>query len=295
MSAVNTPLRYPGGKQKIAPFIAEILQYNDINNINYVEPYAGGAGVAINLLLNDKVKKIHLNDKSIPIYSFWKTLKENPDWLCKKILLSSLTIEEWKRQKEILKNTNDQSLEEIGFAAFYLNRCNRSGILNGGVIGGLDQKGNWKMDARFPRKELIERIEAIANKSSSITVTNLDAENLLTKLEKNKKKSKSFIYCDPPYVDKGEKLYLNYYKHEDHKRISELIQGCNKNYWIVSYNYNDYICGLYKKRKGFIYNLQYSAAKVYLGQELFVFSDGLKIPSNSIVSQIDSALKSMTA
>jgi DNA adenine methylase len=290
----NTPLRYPGGKQKIAPFVAEILQYNSINDINYIEPYAGGAGVAINLLLNNKVKKIHLNDKSIPIYSFWKTLIENSDWLCKKILISSLTISEWKKQKEILKDTSNHSLEEIGFATFYLNRCNRSGILNGGVIGGLNQTGNWKIDARFPRKELIKRIEAIANEIDNIKVTNLDAEVLLGQLEKTNTKKKKIIYCDPPYVDKGEKLYFNYYKHDDHKRISELIQACNKNYWIVSYNYNDYIYNLYKDRKNFTYNLQYNASKVYLGQELFIFSDNLKIPNNSIIPRINSALTGRT-
>jgi DNA adenine methylase len=295
MSVTNTPLRYPGGKQKIAPFVAEILQHNDINSINYVEPYAGGAGVAINLLLNNKVKKIHLNDKSIPIYLFWKTLTKNPEWLCKKITLSSLTIEEWKKQREIFNNINNHSCEEIGFATFYLNRCNRSGILNGGVIGGLDQGGDWKMNARFPRKELIKRIEAIADKSDYIKVTNFDAEVLLTKLENSNKKTKYFIYCDPPYANKGEKLYLNYYKHEDHKRISELIQACNKNYWIVSYNYIDYIYNLYKNRKNFIYNLQYNASKVYLGQELFIFSDNLEIPKKSIVQKINLALNNRTA
>jgi DNA adenine methylase len=290
MGVLNTPLRYPGGKQKIAPFVAEILQYNNINDINYVEPYAGGAGVAINLLLNNKVKKIHLNDKSIPVYSFWQTLIKRPDWLCKKILVSSLTISEWKKQKEIFKDTDNHSFEEIGFATFYLNRCNRSGILNGGVIGGLNQTGNWKMSARFPRKELIKKIEAIADKSDNIKATNLDAEILLRRLEEGNAKKKKIIYCDPPYVDKGEKLYLNYYKYNDHKRISELIQSCNKNYWIVSYNYNDYVYDLYKKRKNFIYNLQYNASKVYLGQELFIFSDNLEIPHNSIIPQINSAL-----
>jgi DNA adenine methylase len=293
MNIVNTPLRYPGGKQRISPFIVEILQYNDIKDVNYIEPYAGGGGVAINLLLNDNVKKIHLNDKSIPIYSFWKTLIEKPEWLCKKILLSSLTIDEWKKQKDIIKNSNNHSIEEIGFAAFYLNRCNRSGILNGGVIGGLNQKGSWKMDARFSRKNLIERVEAIANKRNSITVTNFDAEILLLRLERSKK-GENFIYCDPPYVNKAEKLYLNYYKYEDHKRISELIQSCNKNYWIASYDYNEYIYNLYNKRKNFVYNLQYNASKVYLGQELFIFSDNLKIPKDSIIPRINSVLNNRT-
>ena len=289
MSVMCTPLRYPGGKQKIAPFITEILESNNLYDCNYIEPYAGGAGVAVNLLLNKKVKNIHLNDKCIPVYSFWKTLIEKPEWLCKKILLSPLTVEEWRKQQNIFKDVNNYSIEDIGFATFYLNRCNRSGILNGGVIGGLDQTGNWKMDARFSRKNLISRIEAIANLSNSIKITKYDAETLLVKLLNNKKKN--FIYCDPPYLSKGDKLYLNHYTQEDHKHISETIQSIKENYWVVSYDYNDYIYKLYKKRKKFVYNLQYNASKAYLGQELFIFSDSLKIPNESIITQINLGIK----
>jgi DNA adenine methylase len=289
MGTLSTPLRYPGGKQKIASFIVEILQCNNISDINYIEPYAGGAGVAINLLLNKKVKTIHLNDKCIPIYSFWKTLINEPKWLCKKILLSSLNTEEWKRQREIIRNVDKHSLEEVGFATFYLNRCNRSGILNGGIIGGLNQDGIWKMDARFNKKSLINRIEAIANVSNSIKVTKYDAEILIARLANNTRNS--FIYYDPPYLSKGEKLYLNHYIPEDHKRISKLIQKIKGKYWIVSYDNDDYITNLYKKRKKFVYSLQYNASKVYLGQELFIFSDNIKIPQKSIIPQIDLGLK----
>jgi len=289
MSVLSTPLRYPGGKQKIASFIAEILQFNNISDINYIEPYAGGSGVAINLLLNKKVKTIHLNDKCIPIYSFWKTLISEPNWLCRKILLSSLNVEEWKKQREIIKNVCKYSLEEVGFATFYLNRCNRSGILNGGIIGGLNQDGNWKMDARFNKKSLINRIEAIANVSDSIKVTKYDAENLIVRLANSN--NINFIYYDPPYLSKGEKLYLNHYTREDHKRISKLIQKTKGKYWIVSYDNNEYITDLYKRRKKFVYDLQYNASKVYLGQELFIFSDNLKMPQESIIPQIDLGLK----
>jgi DNA adenine methylase len=176
-----------------------------------------------------------------------------------------------------------------------LNRCNRSGILTGGVIGGLNQEGNWKMDARFPRKELVRRIEAIANKSNCIKVTNFDAEVLLVNLEEEKKNTNNFIYCDPPYLNKGEKLYLNHYSYDDHKRISKIIQSCKKYYWIVSYDNNDFISGLYGKRKSFIYNLQYNASKVYLGQELFIFSDKLKMPEMSTIPQIDCILRNQSA
>jgi DNA adenine methylase len=193
-----------------------------------------------------------------------------------------------------LRHKEQNSVESIGYATFFLNRCNRSGILSGGVIGGLKQEGIWKMDARFPRRQLANKIEAIANKRDRIKVTNYDAEKLLKSIRERKKK-KSFVYCDPPYVKKSEKLYLNHYNYEDHKRIAEIIQSINDTFWTVSYDYNDYIFNLYKERNSFAYNLQYNASKVYLGKELFIFSDALSVPSESDILSIDKALKKTIA
>lgn len=294
MALYNTPLRYPGGKQKLSPFIFEILQYNNLIGIEYVEPYAGGAGVAIELLLNNMVSSIVLNDSCDFIYSFWKTLITKPEWLCNKVLLSSLTIEEWLKQREVLRHKNDYSMEDIGFATLYLNRCNHSGILSGGVIGGLKQTGNWKMDARFSRQDIIRRIEAISKKSNKIKVYKQDAGIFLQKYSTSRNKQ-SFLYCDPPYLNKAEKLYQNYYNHDDHRHVADVIQQIKNNYWIVSYDYSDYISSLYQDRTKFIYGLQYNARKAYLGSELFIFSDELKIPKSSKVKQIDIVLKTLTA
>ena len=293
MATYNTPLRYPGGKQKIAPFVREIILENGLQGISYIEPYAGGAGVAIELLLSGIVGKILLNDSCLSVYSFWNTVLKDPEWLCKKISLASLTIEEWKKQREILRNRVDYSISEIGFATLYLNRCNRSGILSGGVIGGLEQNGYWKMDARFSRKELIRRIEAIANNGDRISVSNKDAEIFIDEYNTSSKSS-AFLYCDPPYLKKADRLYLNHYLPDDHKRIAEKIQSIEKEYWIVSYDSSEYIANLYGQRKKFIYNLQYNARRAYLGSELFIFSDALSIPKCSEIKAIDSVLQRNT-
>ena len=176
MNRYNTPLRYPGGKQRLAPFVAEVLRSNKLLGGHYAEPYAGGAGVAIQLLLYNQVEHIYLNDSSPAIYAFWRSIQRNADEFCRRIASASLTVDEWRRQRHILKHTKDFSQIDVGFSLFYLNRCNRSGIPNGGVIGGLNQQGRWKMDARFPRNELIRRVEAVAKNRERITVTKLDAE-----------------------------------------------------------------------------------------------------------------------
>lgn len=283
----RTPLRYPGGKQKLTPFINEIIETNEIDG-HYIEPYAGGAGVALKLLLTKRVKYIHLNDSDIRLYAFWHSVKNENQKLCNQILSASLTVEEWKKHREVLRNPEKHSLFEIGFSTFYMNRCNRSGVLKAGVIGGLNQDGNYKMDARFSRNDLIRRIELIGIFSDKIFISNLDAEefidNYIPNLDDN-----SLIYFDPPYFNKAKDLYLNSYKPEDHQRLSKAIQKVEKP-WVLSYDNVPEIINLYTSRNYFTYDLQYSAARNYKGKEVFVFSDFLKLPESCGLKFIDKEL-----
>lgn len=293
MKGYETPLRYPGGKQKLAPFIREILLENGLSSGHYVEPYAGGAGVAVALLLDGTVSNIHLNDSNRGIYSFWYSLLHHTDEFCRRIISASLTVDEWRRQKEILKNPRQYRILDIGYAFFFLNRCNRSGIVNAGIIGGKEQKGQWKMDARFPRSELIRRIELIGACRKNISIKNMDAEQYITSHIAHLPQ-KTLIYCDPPYYNKADRLYENKYTHLDHDRVSKVIQRYKKHAWIVSYDNVAPINNFYSKRKRFAYKLQYNANTVYEGSEIFIFSDNLRIPSHSSIASIDRGLKEIS-
>ena len=292
MSQFNkTPLRYPGGKQRLSPFIHEIIKENDIVNGHYVEPYAGGAGVAIELLLSGRVGHIHLNDSDFGIYAFWHSVLNRTDELCERIISASMTIDEWKKRREIVKKCDKRRLLEVGYSVFYLNRCNRSGVLSGGVIGGLDQLGNYKMDARFSRNDLIRRIETIALFKDRISISNFDAEyyieNYIPNLPEN-----ALIYFDPPYYQQGGNLYLNAYKKDDHARLATAIQAVQHK-WVLSYDGVPDIINLYKERRHFLYDLQYSAAKVYKGKEVFIFCDQLKLPSECSLKHIQEGMKNL--
>ncbi len=289
MSRHKTPLRYPGGKQKLAPFIAEILKENDLELGEYAEPYAGGAGVAIELLLSGKVSKIHLNDSSRAVYAFWKSILSDTYEFCRRISAASMTVAEWRRQKEILSRQAEFNLLDVGFSLFFLNRCNRSGIATAGVIGGLKQNGPWKMDARFPRNELISRIEAIAAKKAFIRIKHWDAEKFLSDYLPTLPQ-RTLVYCDPPYFHKANRLYLNHYQPKDHGRIAALIQKQVKQPWIVSYDCVPEISAHYFKRRSLTYSLQYNAAKAYRGTEIMFISDQVELPQTSAVSFIKSAL-----
>jgi DNA adenine methylase len=292
MSRHGTPLRYPGGKQKLTPFIREILSFNELANAHYIEPYAGGAGVAVELLLSGDVAKIHLNDSCSKIHAIWWSILNEPEAFCRKIRNASLTVDEWRRQQAILRAGDTTERLQLGFSAFYLNRVNRSGILTGGLIGGLKQTGTWNMDARFPRNELIRRIELIASRKKKIAIRNWDAEKFISEYLPRLGDS-SLVYFDPPYYRKAERLYLNHYSPADHARLAEAIQGGVSLPWLVSYDGAAEIQELYGDRRSFLYSLQYNAARCYQGSEFFAFSDKLKIPNHSSLSFIQQGLASM--
>lgn len=286
----GTPLRYPGGKQRLTPFVVEVLECNDAVGWNYVEPYAGGAGVAIELLLTKKVGRIYLNDSSRHIYAFWTAILTDPERFCRRIRRASLSVAEWKRHREVLRRPDEHTLFDVGFSTFYLNRCNRSGVLTAGVIGGMAQEGEWLIDARFPRNELIARIEVIAENADRIVISNQDAESFIRR-RVNRLSTQTLVYCDPPYYERAKRLYLNTYEPADHARVAAVVQNELDRPWMVSYDSHPDVMALYPNRRMFTYSLQYSAVRSYAGREVFIFADSVKIPSASRLAYVDDGLR----
>ena len=284
----TTPLRYPGGKGKLTDFIKLVFEQNELLDGHYIEPYAGGAGIAINLLLHGYASCIHLNDLNRSVYAFWHSVINDSDALCKKIHSTEVSIAEWYRQKEIQENPEKHSLLEFGFSTFFLNRTNRSGIILGGVIGGKNQDGNWKLDARFNKKDLCARIEQIALYASRIRLYNLDAKDLITTVLPSLPK-KSLCYLDPPYYVKGQGLYENHYFHDDHVEIANLVKRKIKLPWIVSYDHAPEIVSMYEGCPRIEYGINYSAQNRYEGAEIMFFSKGLNIPDEKNPAKLGAA------
>lgn len=273
-----TPLRYPGGKAKLANFIKRIVEENRLEDGEYAEPYAGGAGVAIELLLHEYVRHIHINDISRPIVAFWTSILDDTEAFLRRVRNARVTSKTWRRQKNILMSPDDHDDFDLGFAAFFLNRTNRSGILNGGMIGGLNQDGPWKLDARFNKLDLMARIESIARLRRRISITRLDAVAFL-KASVAKLPQNALIYLDPPYYKKGKELYYDYYKHGDHAAIAASTKTYLSNHsWIVSYDNELPIRRLYSGFRKITYQIGYSAREVKSGSEVMFFSPHLKIP-----------------
>jgi DNA adenine methylase len=278
MDAYFSPLRYPGGKARLTNYIGKLMEINGLAGSCYAEPYAGGAGIAMSLLLTKKVKQIFLNDLNKSVHSFWYSVLHQPDDMCRMIKDTPVNMEQWYKQQAIQANPEDHNYLELGFSTFFLNRTNRSGIIhNSGVIGGKNQDGKWKIDARYNKESLINRIEKIASFASKIALSNLDAVEFITDVLPDAPK-RTLVYFDPPYYVKGQGLYQNHYVHEDHKKISKLIKTKVKQYWIISYDNAPEIKELYRNLEQLEFSLNYSAKNYYKGTEVMIFRNGIKIP-----------------
>lgn len=285
-----SPLRYPGGKGAFANFLAQVIVRNPGVQY-YAEPYAGGAGAALSLLSNGYVKEIYLNDKDIFIYSFWKAMKMNPDEFIRRVHETPVTHDEWKKQKELYNNPSTlktANVLDIGFCTFFLNRCNRSGILYAGPIGGKKQNGKWKIGARFNKPNLVKRLEVIKKLRKRIHVNREDAINYMRCFfEKHKGISPEQIlfYLDPPYYLKGKELYKNYYYvNEDHVALSKHLSTFSEK-WLLSYDDTEFIRNLYsnnfRKRAKRLNKINW----VYypkIGKEIIIGSKHCKLPRNRI-------------
>ncbi|WP_425327880.1 DNA adenine methylase [Pseudomonas nitroreducens] len=273
-----TPLRYPGGKGRFAPFVAELMDINGLHGGHYLEPYAGGAGVALKLLFHGYASHIHINDLDPAVHAFWTAVTKHSDDILRLLRDTPITIEQWHYWRSVMLGERAVSPAELGFATLFVNRTNRSGILKGGVIGGKGQTGNYKLDARFNKEALSTRISRIAEHSSSISVYCEDARELLLRCKELLPK-KSLIYLDPPYYVKGRGLYRNYYDHFDHLEIAKILKPKKFDIpWVVSYDNAKEIRDMYQGKEGFTYGLSYSAQERYLGDEVMFFKSGMNIP-----------------
>ncbi len=268
-----TPLRYPGGKTQVYEFVKELIKENNCHT--YIEPYMGGAGVAMKLLLLGDVEKIIVNDYDKSIYAFWYSVLYLTEELIDKIENTDITIDEWKIQKSIQDNKNNVSdLLLLGFSTLFLNRTNRSGIIKAGVIGGKNQNGKYKLDCRFSKSDIINKILEISKHKKQIKLFNMDAEQFIKRsISKTKN---SFTFFDPPYYTKGPGLYTNFYNHDDHSRLSKTIKDYMKDKkWILTYDIHKSIEKMYEEYRSELYYLNYSVSTPNKGIERIFYSDNL--------------------
>lgn len=277
MPTTKTPLRYPGGKSRLAPYLACLLKHNNLTDRPYVEPFAGGAGAALSLLQSGIVSEIHLNDVDRRIYLLWRVMLNQANKLCERIAKVELTIDEWHVQRSIATCHEQHTDFEVAFATLFMNRTNRSGIIDAGVIGGKNQISKWQLSARFNRDTLIKKIQRISAQKNQIFLYCKDASDFLCNALP-RVSGAPFIYLDPPFYRQGKNLYRNYYQSGDHAALASLLRGIANKTWIVSYDNVSEIKLLYHELVSIEYGISYSAGDKYIGKEIIFFSPSIIPP-----------------
>ncbi|MFD6735271.1 DNA adenine methylase [Micromonospora aurantiaca] len=265
-----SPLRYPGGKGSLFSRLRTLIRANRPSNAVYVEPYAGGAGAALALLASGEVKRIVINDLDPAVFAFWRAVTAEPKGFAELLKQAVLTVDEWERQKDIYLTADRHNYLELGFATFYLNRTNRSGVLNGGPIGGKDQTGNYKIDARFNKETLLERLRIISLYARHIVVKNSDGIDVI---KEYCEEPNSFIYADPPYFEKAGSLYLNSFDEAAHTLLADCLNERADRMWVLTYDNVPNVGQLYGDRRREVFALNYSAHRVMKANEVMVYSD----------------------
>ena len=284
-----SPLRYPGGKSALYPVISSVIKSNKMNHCIYVEPFAGGASIAWSLLIDGVVDYAIINDADKAVYSFWRAIMESTQWFVEKIRTTPVTVDEWRTQRDILRNSKKYS-KELGFAMFFLNRTNRSGILDAGPIGGYDQTGEYKIDCRFNRDVLIKKILKISEYRNKIKVYNQDIAVFLKRfLPQGNENTEIFVYFDPPYYEKGQRLYMNYFSSKDHERLRDSVAllDCK---WIMTYDDKSEIDELYKSFRKCRFSINYSLSNKKKGGELMIFKDTSCVPPSEVIDKLSKAV-----
>lgn len=259
-------------------FIKSIIDQNDLKGGTYIEPFSGGAAIALALAIDGYMERVVINDYDRSVYAFWYSILHHTDSFINKIRNTPLSIEEWYTQRTIQQNKHNADLFELGFSTFFLNRTNRSGVLKAGVIGGLNQTGSYKIDARYNKEQLIERIQLIAQYKDKFILHNDDAINLLRRYRNIARKN--LIYLDPPYYVKGRELYVNFFKDVDHIALSQAVQQRDNLNWVITYDNHSFIHNLYANAKSLSYALSYSAGANKQGTELLFCKQDIIIPEH---------------
>lgn len=285
MPQTPTPLRYPGGKTSIWKMISGIVVQSGLSGCSYVEPYAGGCGLALSLLFRGYVEDLYLNDVDRSIYCFWNSVVNDTDRLVEAIREVPVTIDEWHKQRKIQEEKDTADDFDLALSSLFLNRTNRSGvILKAGVIGGLSQSGDYKLDCRFNKEGLIKKIRDISYLGHKIKFYNKDALEFIELMDDCLPKN-SFFYIDPPYFSKGQTLYTNSYEPSDHAEIASAINELPRS-WVMTYDNVEDIQSLYPARRQYTFDLNYSAASKRRGTELLILGDMVSMPSLPKVARV---------
>lgn len=247
-----SPFRYPGGKGFLSALLKQSMAKLDkASDTVFAEPFCGGAGAALILLADGDADAVMLNDADLRIFSAWHAILEEPERFVAKLRNVRLDMQEWYHHRDLVSGFSDDKYNfDVGFSTFYMNRTTRSGIiLNAGPIGGYDQRGKWKLDARFNVERLASQVEWLAANRSRIELSNLDALSFIDRVRRKPTSDNTLFFIDPPYVKAGGRLYFDGMSEAKHVALSDILTSGTVKHWVLTYDDAPLIRQLYQSQK----------------------------------------------
>lgn len=282
MKPTVTPLRYPGGKTWILPYVKEFLRFHTLNLGTIIEPFAGSASVSIGLLKDGLTEFAYICENDPLITSFWKSALDRNDEFIEVIKHLQISMETWYDFKKYFAEDAYKKYDkiELGVAFLFYNRVNYSGILKAGPIGGRNQLSEYKMHCRFNLDRIVKKLSELRTLADRIQVVPSDGINYIQNYNWSGHDNDTFIYIDPPYYKAGKVLYRNYFKNEEHIKLANVVTKIETP-WLVSYDESEFISHLYETSKFQYVYTDYQAGNLRRGIRELLISNRKIPPTDS--------------
>lgn len=184
---MKSPLKWVGGKAKLAPHLAgSIAAELDASGGDYIEPFLGGASVALAL----GPRPMILADANEELINFWQTIRENPSfWPVFQTMMADPSSEAYYEMRAADVSTWTSCHRAARF--LYLNRLARSGIWRENKSGGMNVP--YAKEVKLP-KDLKARLRSAAKTLGEAKIVREDFRKVIRAAGPG-----DVIYADPPY------------------------------------------------------------------------------------------------
>ena len=287
-----TPLRYPGGKTWLLDYVKAFARFHKLSSTTIVEPYGGSASISVGLIRSQLVTDATVCERDPLIVAFWNVAIHRNEELIEYLSSLEINMETWYglRRYLDLEKTNLQNELEAAGAFLFFNRTNYSGIIKGGPLGGKKQLSKYKLNCRFNKGRIADKIRSLKALEDKLKIIQIDGLEYM-KNHALQSPDNVFFYVDPPYYGAGKDLYRFYFTDFDHQQLSAFLTGTEIP-WLLSYDDAEFIRNLYQKKSNLPVYTDYQSGHLRRGVKELLISNYVIPPASPNVT-IDKQTKLM--
>ncbi|MEM9609949.1 MAG: DNA adenine methylase [Actinomycetota bacterium] len=221
---MKPPIRYYGGKAKLAPWLAQLMPELPV----YVEVFAGSAAV---LMARRRVRHEVINDADGNVVSFFRALRDHPDELIEALRLTPYARDEFKAAQAACSAsaTSPATNDDIERARQFFVVTMQSFAATTAPATGWSWSTKNNVDRPRSVQNYVTRLAAVAERLRFVHVENIDAADLI---ERHAAQPEVLMYLDPPYLDEtrtnpgstGHGYAIDTKRPDDHRRWADLLR-----------------------------------------------------------------------